>query len=559
MPSLIPPPSTLPPQSTVWAYLRDSGGDGQDRSVQRQLNTLQEYANQHNLILARVYKDIAKTGTTTAGREDFQKMIAATKQEENRPDGLLLWNYARFARNLDDATYHKALLRKRGIIIHSITDPIPEGPYARFVETLIDIADEEKSRQTSIDVKASLQALVQQGAVPGTPPVGFLRTPIQTINPRTGKPRINHRWDPDPEYTHRIRKAFTMLASRATLAQIIKETTLYKTANSYNRFFQNKLYIGILEYSEITVPNYCQPTISNELWDDVQRIIKARAQARHLRSGKTHPRTKSGSYLLTGLLRCKKCGAALTGMSSKQRNGTIYRRYQCSTAKKTRSTECTQKPIPAAHLEETVIKSIKEFVSDPINLAEMLSDAKKDHNSLQTTVDAERKVLNSQLGAIKRQIANTTNAIAESGHSQALLTKLQHLELDQADQISKLAQLKESETTPIPSYTPGQIKKRSAMLAKRLETKDPAKLRQHLLSLADQIIVDRNDQELDILITFYQPKQTAKPPPNDEEDHPEYPGIITVSLFPPTVGAQAKSRYFSGFFDSFSYPKKLCQ
>ena len=538
----IPPPSTLPPQSTVWAYLRDSGGEGQDRSVQRQLNTLQDYANQHNLILARVYKDVAKTGTTTAGREDFQKMIAATRQKENRPDGLLLWNYARFARNLDDATYHKALLRKRGIIIHSITDPIPEGPYARFVETLIDIADEEKSRQTSIDVKASLQALVQQGAVPGKAPIGIKRTPIQTINPRTGKPRTNHRWEPDPAYTHRIQKAFAMLASGATLAQIIEATALYKTANAYHRFFRNKIYIGTLEYGGETIENYCQPTIDKNLWDDVQRIIKTRAQARHLRNSKTHPRTQAGSYLLTGLLICKKCKGAFVGMSSPQRNGRIYRRYQCSTAKSTRGTECIQKPIPADHLEETVINAIKEFVADPENLAEMLSAATKNQDSQQSTINEERKIINTQLGATKRQIANITKAIAESGHSQALLNTLNELELDQADHLSKLARLKENETIPIPNLTPGQIKKRSAHLAERLDEKDPAKLRQHLLSLTDQIIVDRNDKNLDILITFYQQNQTTKPPPTDDEDDPDPPAIITVSLFPHPVGAQQKSR-----------------
>jgi hypothetical protein len=138
--NLIPPPSTLPPGSTVWAYLRDSGGDNQDRSITRQLEVIQDYCARHRLELVHVYRDEAKSGTTTAGRDDFMRMIAQSDKHENNPDGLLLWSFSRFGRNLDDATYYKSRLRRNDIIIHSLTDQIPEGPYSRFVETLVDIA-----------------------------------------------------------------------------------------------------------------------------------------------------------------------------------------------------------------------------------------------------------------------------------------------------------------------------------------------------------------------------------------------------------------------------------
>jgi hypothetical protein len=36
MPDYIVPPTTLPPGSVVWGYLRDSGGDAQEQSVHQQ-------------------------------------------------------------------------------------------------------------------------------------------------------------------------------------------------------------------------------------------------------------------------------------------------------------------------------------------------------------------------------------------------------------------------------------------------------------------------------------------------------------------------------------------
>ena len=169
--------------------------------------------------------------------------IAKSKEIETNPKGLLLWNYARFARDLDDSQYYKSLLRRNDIIIHSLTDPIPEGPYARFVETLIDISNEERSRQTSIDAKDGLRSIVTQGAVPGTPPRGFKRVPIVTINPRTGQERTNHKWEPDKTVVPQVRKAFKMRAAGSTLFEIHKATRLYGALNSYRTFFTNKIYM----------------------------------------------------------------------------------------------------------------------------------------------------------------------------------------------------------------------------------------------------------------------------------------------------------------------------
>jgi DNA invertase Pin-like site-specific DNA recombinase len=118
MPDHIPPPSTLPPGSSVWAYLRDSGGPSQDRSVGQQKAEIEEYCKHYNLGLSLVFADIARSGGSTTAREQFNEMIDMSQHHVTRPDGILIWNYARFARDLDDSQYYKATLR--GITIHSL-------------------------------------------------------------------------------------------------------------------------------------------------------------------------------------------------------------------------------------------------------------------------------------------------------------------------------------------------------------------------------------------------------------------------------------------------------
>ena len=57
MPNYISPPQELKPGSTVWAYLRDSGGDGQEQSIPQQKAEIQEYCQEHGLLLIHVFAD----------------------------------------------------------------------------------------------------------------------------------------------------------------------------------------------------------------------------------------------------------------------------------------------------------------------------------------------------------------------------------------------------------------------------------------------------------------------------------------------------------------------
>ena len=88
-------------------YLRDSGGSAQELSVKQQQDEAERFAAQYGLIIRHIFADIARTGTTTVGRDAFNDMIDMVEDVELRPDGLLLWNFARFARELDDASYYK--------------------------------------------------------------------------------------------------------------------------------------------------------------------------------------------------------------------------------------------------------------------------------------------------------------------------------------------------------------------------------------------------------------------------------------------------------------------
>lgn len=67
---------------TVWAYIRVSGDQQADRGlpVAGQRRAIEEYAGEHNLHLARVFVDEARSGGTDQ-REQVQLMMHLAQRE----------------------------------------------------------------------------------------------------------------------------------------------------------------------------------------------------------------------------------------------------------------------------------------------------------------------------------------------------------------------------------------------------------------------------------------------------------------------------------------------
>lgn len=499
---LEPPPSTLPPGSTVWAYLRDSGGPTQDRSVQQQRESIIEYCTQHGLILTLPpFEDIHKSGGSTQGRNDFDYMMSLSNVADQRPQGLLIWNFARFSRGgAWDAQFYKSTLRNRGIIIHSLTDKIPEGDFGPVIETVIDIANKQKKDEASMGAWRGLRHNIKQKAVPGVPPVGFIRTPI-TITSLEGISRTAHRWDPDPAYKHRINKAFRLKAEGKNLAQIHAETQLYTSINSYVTFFTNPIYIGTLHFGDLIIEDYCPPTVPRKLWDKVQVIAQAASARRHLTSKTAHPRRVASAYPLSSIIKCARCGGSMNGKTTKQPYGDDYRQYFCATARLKKT--CTAKAIPAKVLEQVVIDGLHQFFDDPQNLINVLTDFQQTHATRQAVVDEERASLSAQLATVRKKLSNLLNVLSEKPSSQALLKKLTALEEDETALLGKLAQLHNQSTAPIIIPTIEQARAATQRIQEDLRSKDPTTIRQTLTGIIDTVKADRIGKHIAVRVDYY--------------------------------------------------------
>ena len=378
----------LPAGSRVWCYLRHSPGDNQ--TIDSQKSGMISWCAASGQIIERFFIDEAIEGSRE-DRAQFQLMISLARQQDKQVDGIAVWSFSRFARSQLDAQFYKADLRKRGYVIVSKVDEIPNNEMAPLIEAFIDWKNQQFLEDLSADVKRGLSHSVEQGYWPGGhAPIGYRNEKINIGRRRNGEPRYANRLLKDDQVSDRVALAWKMkIEDNASYLTIHEATHLYSDSKHYSDFFDNLIYTGIFVYHGQRYPlnweeqgRFCEAYITLEEYFQVQMNRQRRLP--HV----IHPRSLSSPYLLTGLLYCGVCAArgastSLVGQTDKRRPDT--RLYRCATKIRSRGTDCLLPRIPCWKLDEMVINVLKqtvlttEYVRAEVNQAnELLSKTDSD-------------------------------------------------------------------------------------------------------------------------------------------------------------------------------------
>lgn len=497
----IPPPKELPAGSIVDIYLRDSGGEKQDRSVDSQLLEIKAYCKQFHLTLREVYKDEAKSGRSISKRTDFIRMIENIQAKKDNPKGLLIWDYARFGRNAEEANWGIVVIEHEKVIVHSIVDYIPDGAWKQLGRQIKHTGNQSQIENNVASIKRMQHQLVNNNkAMFGTPPRGMMRQALEPVrNARTGELRTHHKWIPDPEISPLILRAFEMKAQNKTLREINLATGLYKSVSCYSDFFPNKLYKGVLEFGGDVIENYCEPIVPPELWD---KVNSKRAKLRP-GNGIRDPRRIRSRYLLSGLLHCQHCGGAMVGYEV---NGFFY--YDCSTRKLSRNERCNARRISKKEIELAVLEHIKNNALSLDTLFGLQNSINQKIYQNKDIQKSERLKLDRELGTAEKKITNLTNAIASHGHSESLLQSLTEAEQIKKNILFELEVLeKDLNITP---KTKLQLKDMARAIENILDNGSDVEKMTTLRTFVTRIIASREVETLHAMI-YYLPVEIINP------------------------------------------------
>lgn len=409
---------------TAVIYARYSSDRQTEQSIEGQLRVCHEYAERNDIAIVDTYIDRAVTGTND-NRVAFQQMLKDSDKKA--------WNYVlvykldRFSRNKYENAIHKRHLRDNGIKLLSAMENIPDTPEGIILESLLEGMSEYYSAELSQKIRRGMRENRIKGYYTGGGiPFGYRV--------------VNKQFVIDEEEAKIVRYAFTEFIGGRLVVDIMREfnekgikhrgqpfgkNTLYK-------ILENEKYSGSYHHGDDIFENTYPRILSPEVY------ALARAKLEKNRFGKHKPNV---CYLLKSKVVCGYCGNSVASTSGTSETGKTMRYYKC-TGKNKKQT-CTLKPIRKELLEQLVIDTLIETMSD-----EMIEYIACQILNLHEQKINDNSILNALLkeySLIEKQINNLLDAITNGIYTESTKERLEKLEEEKAEISYKLSLEKSKE------------------------------------------------------------------------------------------------------------------
>lgn len=319
-------------------------------SLDAQKEKLTEYAEKHNLRIVEWYLDEGVSGRKPIKkRPEMQRMI--NDAQKGKFQRIIFIKLDRFFRSV--AEYHECM---------KLIDPVlwtaTEEKYdlstangRAFVNMKITIAELEAD-QTSERIKLVNEYKVKAGL----PLFGSQCFPFCYS---VTKPSANERHKyviKNPEYKDVMLDAIehieTNRSIRAALRYVNNKYDISLSYNALSNALRNEMICGCYQGN----PNYCDPFITRERFEKLQKIIAI------------NPRTTANrTYLFAGLIKCPHCGWRLTGTTQVTRKPSgkryAYSHYRCNNART--NGKCPfRKSISEHRLERILLTELGTFLAN---------------------------------------------------------------------------------------------------------------------------------------------------------------------------------------------------
>jgi site-specific DNA recombinase len=409
-------------KAALYARVSSVGQVEKDLSIPAQLSALKKYAAEHNITVVAEFVDEAETGTD-ADRPDFQRLISSAKAKEKPFEVILVWKLNRAFRNVEDAALYEGLLRRKGISLISITEPIPEGPTGDFYRNITHVFNQFFSDQLSSDIRRGLARAASEGSWCRPAPTGYRVVKVEVAG------RIRNHLELDPIQAPIIKEIFEMALAGLGGKNIAKKlnergsrtvNALPWTSTRILSVLRNEHYTGTMVFGRTrktrqtkgkavkndddqVIRNYDNhpALVSRENFERIKQLIASRTPH------SIHPRQVGSKYLLSSLLRCS-CGSAMTGHSFS--NGR-YQKYACSAKMRSGSTVCTAPDLDMQPLEDAVLERLSEFILTPEHVADLV---RLSNEGLQEKDSTDQvKALESELKTERRRLERLIDLVAD--------------------------------------------------------------------------------------------------------------------------------------------------
>ena len=298
-------------------YTRVSSKEQADtnQSLETQKKYCLQYALKHNLNVLGFFGGTYESAKTDE-RNEFNRMIRFVRNQQEGVSLILVYSLDRFSRTGDNAIFISSELKKRGISIVSVTQPIDvsthSGVLQQNIQFIFSKYDNDLRREKCI---TGMKEKLLRGEWTGMAPVGYSYD--RSGEGRNQKIVIN-------EKGRLIGKAFTFKIqglSNTEIAEQLSCSGFKIDKKRLSEIFRNPFYCGYLSHNlleGLVIKGNHEALITEDAFLQANEMLKKNAQG-------YKQENKNANIPLKNFVRCAECGTPFTGYIVKTKNLYYYK------------------------------------------------------------------------------------------------------------------------------------------------------------------------------------------------------------------------------------------
>ena len=145
--------------------------------------------------------------------------------------------------------------------------------------------------------------------------------------------------------------------------------------------------------------------ITKAQFNRVGKLMRARAPKR------SHPRRVGSTYLLSGLVKCKACGRALSGQDAKSGQ---FSYYVCQSIMKRGKNACVTPRLNARRFEQMIVDKIRSNILTEGSITELVRAVDEEMDGIASEQRKRLETIDMELEDVKRRLGRIWNAIETS-------------------------------------------------------------------------------------------------------------------------------------------------
>lgn len=295
---------------------KEQADTNQSLEIQRKYCT--EYGIKNNMNILGFFGGTYESAKTDE-RNEFSRMIKFLKNSKEKTSCILVYSLDRFSRSGENAIYISSQLKREGVTIVSVTQPIDVSTHAGVLQQNIQFIfskyDNDLRMQKCVD---GMREKLKRGEWLGAAPTGYSYD--RTHGGKEQKIIIN-------ENGKVLQKAFHWRLEGHSNPQIVEKLKALGLTLPFQRIseiFRNPFYCGLISHNMLNgeiVDGKHPALVSKEVFLKVHQLNK--------RGG--YKQKKENEHLpLKLFVKCEKCGSPFTGYIVKKK-GIYY--YKCNEIK----------------------------------------------------------------------------------------------------------------------------------------------------------------------------------------------------------------------------------